>query len=163
MTRLGLRIMAPILLLALVACSPIQRFHGYAPDDALLSEVEVGRDTRETVAEKIGRPLTAIHTPVPIYDAEMAARVQRMFTALRPGQVLWRANALLYEDPALHQPRLENAPRQRVGLRNYLRSERQCLLKLPVSGAVVFSIHTTLVHIDTLPKDALAAFRALHP
>ncbi len=56
MTRLGLRIMAPILLLALVACSPIQRFHGYAPDDALLSQVEVGRDTRETVAEKIGRP-----------------------------------------------------------------------------------------------------------
>ena len=116
-----------------------------------------------TLAEKIGRPLTAIHTPVPTYDAEMAARVQRMFTALRPGQVLWRANALLYEDPALHQPRRENAPRQRVGLRNYLRSERQCLLKLPVSGAVVFSIHTTLVHIDTVPKDALAAFRALRP
>jgi outer membrane protein assembly factor BamE (lipoprotein component of BamABCDE complex) len=56
MTRLALRIMAPFLLLAVVACSPIQRFHGYAPDDAILSQVEVGRDTRDTVAEKVGRP-----------------------------------------------------------------------------------------------------------
>ena len=44
------------LALGLSACSPIQRFHGYAPDDMLLSEIEVGRDTRETVAQKIGRP-----------------------------------------------------------------------------------------------------------
>lgn len=40
----------------LVACSPVMRFHGYAPDDAQLAEIEVGRDTRETVAEKVGRP-----------------------------------------------------------------------------------------------------------
>jgi len=116
-----------------------------------------------TLAEKIGRPLTGIHRPVPSYDTDLAARVQRMFTALRPGQVLWRANALLYADPSLHQPRPENAPRERAGQRNYLRSERQCLLKLPQSGAVVFSIHTTVVHIDTLPVDALARFHALHP
>lgn len=56
MTRLGLRLLAPMLLLVLVACSPIQRFHGYVPDDDLLSDVVVGRDTRETVVEKIGRP-----------------------------------------------------------------------------------------------------------
>lgn len=48
--------LAPLLLVALAACSPIQRFHGYAPDDALLETVQVGRDTRDTVAEKIGRP-----------------------------------------------------------------------------------------------------------
>lgn len=46
----------PVLALALAACSPVQRFHGYAPDDAQLAEIEVGRDTRETVAEKIGQP-----------------------------------------------------------------------------------------------------------
>lgn len=116
-----------------------------------------------TLAEKIGRPLSAIHTPVAVYDSDLARRVQRMFTALRPGQILWRANALLYADPSLFHPRLENAPRERVGERKYLRSERQCLLKLPDSGAVVFSIHTTVVHIDRVPPEALAAFRALHP
>lgn len=40
----------------LSACAPVQRFHGYAPDDLQLSEIQVGRDTRETVAEKVGRP-----------------------------------------------------------------------------------------------------------
>lgn len=116
-----------------------------------------------TLAEKIGRPLTAIHTPVEVYDDGLARRVQRLFDAIRPGQVLWRANALLYEDPALHQPRREGETRPKPQSRNYLRSERQCLLRLPVSGAVVFSIHTVVVHVDDVPPLALAAFRALHP
>jgi outer membrane protein assembly factor BamE (lipoprotein component of BamABCDE complex) len=46
-------------LVALAACQPIVRNHGYAPDDAALALVEVGVDTRETVAEKVGRPSAA--------------------------------------------------------------------------------------------------------
>ncbi len=46
----------PVLFVVLSACSPVQRFHGYAPDDTQLSEIEVGRDTRSSVAEKVGRP-----------------------------------------------------------------------------------------------------------
>ncbi|MCC5963995.1 MAG: outer membrane protein assembly factor BamE [Rhodobacteraceae bacterium] len=46
----------PVMMAALAACSPVQRFHGYAPDDTQLAEIEVGRDTRETVAEKVGQP-----------------------------------------------------------------------------------------------------------
>ncbi len=49
---------AALVALALVACSPVPRFHGYAPDEMQLAEIEVGRDTRESVAEKIGRPGT---------------------------------------------------------------------------------------------------------
>lgn len=116
-----------------------------------------------TLAEKLGRPLTGIHTPVAPYDAGMAARVQRLFDALRPEQPLWRANALLYEDPSLHQPRPEGARRPKPATRNYLRTERQCLVRLTQSRAVVFSIHTTVVHVDDVDPDALAAFRALHP
>ena len=56
MRQLGLRVLAPMLVLLLVACSPAQRFHGYAPDDAALAEIRVGQDTRDTVAEKVGRP-----------------------------------------------------------------------------------------------------------
>jgi hypothetical protein len=58
-----------------------------------------------TLAQKIGRPLSDIHIPVPSYDAGIARRVQRMFDAIRPEQPLWRANALLYDDPTLFQPR----------------------------------------------------------
>lgn len=42
--------------LALVACTPVYRNHGYAPTEIELSAVEVGRDTRETVEKAIGRP-----------------------------------------------------------------------------------------------------------
>ncbi|MDZ4135417.1 MAG: DUF3445 domain-containing protein, partial [Paracoccaceae bacterium] len=62
-----------------------------------------------TLAEKLGRPMTGIHTPVAPYDADVARRVQRLFDAIRPEQPLWRANALSYDVPVLHLPRPEGA------------------------------------------------------
>jgi outer membrane protein assembly factor BamE (lipoprotein component of BamABCDE complex) len=56
MKTLAMRLVLPVLILGLASCSPIQRFHGYAPDNSQLAEIEVARDTRETVAGKIGRP-----------------------------------------------------------------------------------------------------------
>ncbi|NCO22390.1 MAG: DUF3445 domain-containing protein [Rhodobacterales bacterium] len=99
-----------------------------------------------TLAEKIGRPLGRIHTPVPRYDADVAARVQRMFDMVGGGRVLWRANLLRYDDPALFQPHTEAAPRA-VGHEGspYERSERQTILRLPQTGAVIFSIHTKMI------------------
>lgn len=47
---------ALVLALLLAACSPIMRYHGYAPTEADLAQIVVGRDTRETVADKIGQP-----------------------------------------------------------------------------------------------------------
>jgi outer membrane protein assembly factor BamE (lipoprotein component of BamABCDE complex) len=51
------------LMLALVAtvaaCSPVFRNHGYVPTEQDLALIEVGKDTRETVGEKIGRPTTS--------------------------------------------------------------------------------------------------------
>lgn len=114
-----------------------------------------------TLSEKIGRPLTAIHTPVQPYDAQMAQRVQRMFDRIRPDTPLWRMNALLYADPALHQPKSElDQRRPRRGERPYLRSEKQCLLRLPESDAVVFSIHTYLVRASSLAAEEHAALVA---
>lgn len=96
------------------------------------------------LAEKFLRPLTAIHDPVPVYDVNLARRVQRLFHGLQVGHPVWRFNALWYADPTLHQPRSEVDPRpiQAPGAGRYLRSERQCLLRLPQTRAVVFSIHT---------------------
>ncbi|MFN4100051.1 MAG: outer membrane protein assembly factor BamE [Pararhodobacter sp.] len=48
-------LLIPVLAIA-AACSPIMRYHGYAPSDDDLSQVVVGQDTRETVAQKIGQP-----------------------------------------------------------------------------------------------------------
>lgn len=94
--------------------------------------------------EKFLRPMTGIHAPVEQYDDTIARRVQRLFDGVKPGRPLWRSNLLHYADPALHQPRSEGARRVPVepSEARYLRSERQSLVRLPESDAVVFSIHS---------------------
>lgn len=103
--------------------------------------------------EKIGRPLTGIHRTVKPYDQDIARRVQRMFDAMRPEQPLWRMNALVYADPTLHQPGREDRPRTDRTGGDYLRAERQCFVKLPRTGAVVFSIHTYVVRLIDLTAE----------
>jgi dimethylamine monooxygenase subunit A len=115
-----------------------------------------------TLAQKLGRPLTHIHTPVASYDADIARRVQRMFDAIRPEQPLWRANSLIYDDPALHQPRLEGVPRPKPVHNAYARSERQCFIRLPHTRAVVFAIHTYVVRMADLAPDVAQGLRDFH-
>ncbi|MCC5992508.1 MAG: DUF3445 domain-containing protein [Rhodobacteraceae bacterium] len=114
-----------------------------------------------TLSEKLGRPLLRIHAPVDSYDAQMGARVQRMFDRIRPEQPLWRANLLRYANPDLYQPRREFAPKDKRHDGVYIRSERQVLLRLPQSGAVVFSIHTAQVHYDALTPEQRAVLAQL--
>ena len=116
-----------------------------------------------TLSQKIGRPMTQIHAPVETYDPYIARRVQRLFDAIRPEQPLWRANSLIYDDPTLHQPRLEGHPRPRPITRSYARSERQCLIRLPKTRAVVFAIHTYVVRMVDLAPDVARRLRALYP
>lgn len=100
------------------------------------------------LAEKTGRPLTRIHDPVPEYDARIARRVQRLFDGVQVGRPLWRYNRLWYDDPELFQPRSALAPRRIApgqAEAAYQRAERQCILRMPRTGAVVFSIHTYVV------------------
>ena len=53
----GARLMcAAVLVASIAACSPIYRTHGYVPSDQELSLIEVGKDSRESVAVAIGRP-----------------------------------------------------------------------------------------------------------
>jgi outer membrane protein assembly factor BamE (lipoprotein component of BamABCDE complex) len=47
---------AGLALVLTVSCSPVFRNHGYVPSEDELALIEVGTDTRETVAEKVGRP-----------------------------------------------------------------------------------------------------------
>lgn len=126
--------------------------HQKVGSEHVLTAALLGFPAAWTLAEKIGHPLSRIHAPVGRYDPDVATRVQRMFDMITPGRVLWRANLLRYDSPALFQPHTEAAPRP-VGQPGspYFRSERQCILRLPVSGAVVFSIHTTMVRAPVTP------------
>ena len=99
-----------------------------------------------TLAQKLGRPLIRIHRPVKPYDADLAKRVQRLFDGVQPGRPLWRFNALGYVDPTLFQPRTEGAPKYGTAEeQRFIRSERQSVLRLPETRAVVFGIHTFVV------------------
>ena len=58
--RRGLRLaMLGLMMVIIAACSPVYRNHGYVPNDDELSQIEVGKDTRETLAPLIGRPSAA--------------------------------------------------------------------------------------------------------
>lgn len=107
-----------------------------------------------TLAEKFRRALIGIHIPVDSYDDLMARRVQRLFDGIKVGRPLWRYNALWYVDPALHHPRREADPRRAhdAAEARYLRTERQSLLRLPETGAVVFGIHTSVLVRGTVHK-----------
>lgn len=116
-----------------------------------------------SLSQKLGRPLTGIHAPVPTYDADLARRVARLFDAIRPEQPLWRMNYLTYDDFALHQPRREGEKRPQPQGHVFIRCERQCLLRLPITRAVVFTIHTYVVDASTVrPEDLVALREAVH-
>jgi outer membrane protein assembly factor BamE (lipoprotein component of BamABCDE complex) len=59
-TAAGMRVAAAALMLvALVGCTDIVRHHGYAPAEEDLATLSVGKDTRDSVAFKVGRPTAA--------------------------------------------------------------------------------------------------------
>ncbi|RMH45914.1 MAG: DUF3445 domain-containing protein [Alphaproteobacteria bacterium] len=117
---------------------------------------------RWTLAQKMDRGLLRIHRPVTFYAQALGARVQRLFDAIRPGRPLWRANWVIHNDPALFQPAREDDPGRRDvrAARLWLRVERQTLMRLPRSGAVVFGIRTLCAPLDGLTAAELDAMRA---
>jgi hypothetical protein len=116
-----------------------------------------------TLAEKLGRGLVRIHRPVAPYDDGVARRVQRMFDLIRPEAPLMRANLLVHDACELHNPRPEAARHHAApGAGRFVRVERQVLLRLPATRAIVFSIHTYVVAPEALTaaqREGLAAAR----
>jgi hypothetical protein len=112
--------------------------------------------SRWRLADKIGRPLSAVHGPVPLYADRLAGPVDRFMRHLRPGHIAARLNWSLLDDPALFQPggkwRLGGGAgitRENAGSRVFLRVERQTLRRLPASAAVLFGIR---VHVYPLQR-----------
>ena len=114
-----------------------------------------------TLAEKINRPLSLIHGQIDEYDDNITRRVQRLFDGIQVGRPLVRFNALRYRDASLFQPRREGDRRPRpLGDVEYVRSERQCLFRLPRTDAVVFAIHTTVLRHAGLGGASQQALKA---
>jgi hypothetical protein len=120
--------------------------------------------------EKLGRPLEAIHAPVPGFSGAMAMRVARIFDHLRAETPLERFNISIYGDARLRHAEPRQAPEERfppgesILRRAHVRVERQTLRKLARSGAILFTVR---LQIDPLAALAIharrpALARALH-
>lgn len=97
--------------------------------------------------DRIGAPLERVHSPVPGYPGSFAGRVDGFLGRLRPGQGVWRRNWLVHDVPDLHLPEwVPDVDRPTpVPEGRWLRSERQTLVRLPSTDAVVFTIRTQQV------------------
>lgn len=116
--------------------------------------------TRWVLRSKIGRTVREIHAPVAFYDEQLADPVDAFFARFARGDARWRLNWNLMHDPALHQPvgkfldgLDEPLDAASAGERIWLRTERQTLVRLPSTGAVVFGIRILQQPLGSLAGD----------
>ena len=105
------------------------------------------------LSEKMGRSITAIHAPVPGFADTLAKQVNRFFTTMQPGRLSQRLNWSVQTGDRLFaptRPPFEASPRfaDEWGEVIFVRIERQCFYKLPVTGAVIFTIRTSLAPLN---------------
>ncbi|MEM9061221.1 MAG: DUF3445 domain-containing protein [Pseudomonadota bacterium] len=121
--------------------------------------------SRWLLSEKMNRPMTIIHDPVPDYDEMLARRVNRVFEVLHEDRPLVRINWLVHPTPELFLPLgLSDKTMQQVPVGGplYLRTERQTLVRLPESRAVAFGIKTSVCPLRCLtPEQAQGLHDAL--
>ena len=104
------------------------------------------------LAEKMGKPLAAIHDPVPHYSERLAGPVDRFFNKMKIGPISARMNWSLQIGTDLFTP---HRSERRVGESDQdtnqlcLRLENQTLRKLPQTGFVLFTIRT---HIEPVSR-----------
>lgn len=115
-----------------------------------------------SLAEKLGQTMDAIHGPVPHYDLAVSRRTDKLMTAIRVGRPLLRYNWGIWDDPELHAPPAAEGIWNNRGLGDpaYYRTERQTLLRLPDSRAIVFGIRTTVSPFNGFTAAEALAFDA---
>lgn len=102
--------------------------------------------------EKIGRPMSRIHDPIPTIHDRLTPKIDRVFEFLTVDRPVERFNWSIQEDDVLFCWPLDHeqsfAPEHPL----FYRVERQTLSRLPESEALAFTI---AVHID--PLESLGA------
>ena len=135
-----------------------------------LTALSLSAGTFFTAAEVIGKPLAALHAPVPGFGERFLARVARIFDTLRAGQVLERRNWTVMAGGELFAPdgeairaRVAGIAPEDAGAALFVRVERQTLRRLPASGGLVFTIRVwrhPLAALDADPARRSAFARA---
>jgi hypothetical protein len=128
----------------------------------VLSAASVCFPSRWKLQEKMGLPVSAIHQPVPHYTETLEHPVDSFFDRLQPDYPGYRWNWSLVDSGQLFLP--EACPTSvanritaaNAGRQLWLRVERQTLRRLPVSQAVLFTIHTSVYQLEDIITPAIA-------
>ena len=118
-----------------------------------------------SLREKIGRPLVAVHGPVPLYAERLARPVDRLMTELKPGRLVERMNWGVVDDEHLFRPagHGRTAPNPTItphnaGVALFLRVERQTLSRI-ATGDVLFTIRVYVSKLHEAVASAATAAR----
>ncbi len=138
---------------------PLVQASALVPDDLCIMEYDGAQwrltgavvcfPSRWSLAEKIGTTLDEIHGPVPGYEAELSGPTTTFFHRLRPDRPMWRLNWTLLDNPELFQPLPLRRPVAGDPASWWFRVERQTLVRLPRTDAIVFTIRT---YVTSLPE-----------
>ncbi|HTI32585.1 MAG TPA: heme-dependent oxidative N-demethylase subunit alpha family protein [Miltoncostaea sp.] len=113
----------------------------------------------------LGRPVLAIHAPVPGFAATISGPTLALMRRLRAGRPVWRANWTLRTTDRLDlPPGVPLPPPPADAGRIWVRVERQTLSRVPGAESVLFTVHTrsrTVAEVCADPVRARRLHRAL--
>ena len=112
--------------------------------------------------EKLGRTMAEVHAPVPSLNAELGRQIDTFLQKMTPGAVWRRENWSLSRDGALNHHPSHQRPRLDETITPdevWLHLEHQLLMKLPLSGSVLFGIRVEVVALREVMTDPTAAAR----
>jgi hypothetical protein len=115
--------------------------------------------TSWALEDKIGRPMTFIHGPVPGLNAALGGQIGRFLAGMQPATAYFRHNWGLAATDSLNLHPAVPHPKPALPLdpnRLWLRVEHQVLLALP-GGGVLFAIRIELMEITAVQNHTTAA------
>lgn len=114
-------------------------------------------------ARKMNLSLKDIHGPVPLYKQTIEKSMEKFFRRLKVGNWVYRLNWGIQSHDQLYAPDLNHASEEEtvekldpssMDFNNvFLRCERQCLLRLPKTNALLFTIRTYITPLSEIREE----------
>lgn len=115
------------------------------PDDngiPRLSAAVLCSPNRWRLSDKIGGTMASIHAPVARYEDDLSSPVNAMLMRLSVEKPVWRINWGISNHPSLFQPDIPPPTPEMNPADMWFRVEWQTLRRLPITGAILFTIRT---------------------
>jgi dimethylamine monooxygenase subunit A len=112
--------------------------------------------------DKIGQPYLAIHAPVPGFAERVGRSSSMLLDRLKQDRPVWRLNWSILATGELNRATRfgheldgdrAGVTLYNAGERCFFRTERQTLSRMPISGTILFTVHTYIAPIAQLAED----------